>query len=220
MSFWQRHFPQQIDIWLLIAPLALLILLHPTPSQSQNTEDATPAETVDTVFQIIQRYHTEIITESERASLENNDYSNLYDQIEQYVAIELIAKHTYGRKYIELSPEQKREYIHLSKNLLQRAMTAEIIKHNIQLPSEFTEKVRSNRAGLTFLLPISGKVSSFMISLRRIDNSWKIFDVNRDGVSMVRNMMQQVRPLIKRDGYDGVIAKLKELLSTDIPSTH
>lgn len=136
--------------------------------------------------------------------------------IREYVAIRLITPHIYGREYLKLTDIQKHEFQAELLILLENSLTDVIQKNEIVLPEILEEKVRKNRSLVKFSITKPPKTSSYMFTMRKIDNSWKIFDVNVDGASMLKNFMYQIRPIVKKDGFQGVLKKLQEI-SADLP---
>jgi phospholipid transport system substrate-binding protein len=50
-------------------------------------------------------------------------------------------------------------------------------------------------------------------SMRRVGSAWKVFDVSTEGVSMVRNYRSQFNRIIARDGWDGLVNRMRDHLA-------
>ncbi len=59
-------------------------------------------------------------------------------------------------------------------------------------------------------------------SMHLVGDAWRVFDVNTDGVSLVRNYQQQFNRIIASDGWAGLIRRMEQRLAdgSATASTH
>ena len=48
--------------------------------------------------------------------------------------------------------------------------------------------------------------------MKKVGNVWRVFDIATDGVSLVRNYRTQFNRIITRDGWDALIARMRDRL--------
>ncbi len=48
--------------------------------------------------------------------------------------------------------------------------------------------------------------------MMKVGNTWRVFDISTDGVSLVRNYRTQFNRIIERDGWDALIARMRDRL--------
>lgn len=51
--------------------------------------------------------------------------------------------------------------------------------------------------------------------LRLVEGQWRVYDIRTDGVSLVRNYRRQFNRIIERDGWDGLLGRMRERLNED-----
>ena len=52
-------------------------------------------------------------------------------------------------------------------------------------------------------------------SMSEDDEEWRVFDIATDGVSLVKNYKRQFRRIIRKEGWDGLIARMQRKLEAD-----
>ena len=49
-------------------------------------------------------------------------------------------------------------------------------------------------------------------ALHQVEGKWRVFDVVTDGVSMVRNYRGQFARILRKDGWDGLLQRMRDRL--------
>jgi phospholipid transport system substrate-binding protein len=123
----------------------------------------------------------------------------------------LMAKLTLGRKYWPgLTPEQKERFTQLFIDRLRTSYLARItlytdekvryrpsvsIKQKIHIPTELVSK---------------DKTISILYKFHESDSSWKIYDLEIQGVSIIRSYRSQFQQILKSGTIDDLLAKLEK----------
>ncbi|MFW6323896.1 MAG: ABC transporter substrate-binding protein [Desulfovibrionales bacterium] len=156
---------------------------------------------------------TETLSQAMNAS--ELDFSGRYDLIrpvvEDLFALELMARLSTGRYWRDLSPDQREQLISLYAD-----WSAASYANRFDEPgSTFEvnpEVTRTNQGILvesSLLRPDNGSVA-FTYMLRPAESKWRIFDIRVRGVSQLANTRAQFVPLLKNEGFDGLVRSIRE----------
>ena len=121
-----------------------------------------------------------------------------------------MSKRVLGRTWRKLNPEQRQEFIELFTRLLQYAYVGKIEDY-ADTPVKFVgQRIRGNRAEVKTELDNQGKPVAVSYIMLLKGDKWMIYDVVAEGVSLVRNYMEQFRDIIRKQGYEGLTERLRE----------
>ncbi len=188
----------------LVCIVAVVSIIFSATVTALAFQPASPIEVLNGITSTLKR-----LKETGEKSLYFEHASKL---VASHVAINEVAAHVYGREFSDLPRERQDRFIRLVTKLLSAAITEELLKNIQELPPDSVEKIHQGRAKITFSLPFEDRDSRYAVEMREIAGRWIIFDINIDGVSMLRNMMYQVRSVRKSGGYEGVIDKLDQMI--------
>jgi phospholipid transport system substrate-binding protein len=130
-----------------------------------------------------------------------------------------LSRRALGEHEGRATPAQRTEFVNLLRQLVERS-------YQKNLESTSTYEVRY--LGAT---PASGAVTvrtvaksrtngrapeiSIDYTLHQVGGEWRVFDVATDGVSLVRNYRAQFHRIVARDGFDALLAKMRERLANE-----
>lgn len=118
-----------------------------------------------------------------------------------------------GKHWRTASPTQKEEFKKQFRDLLIRTYASALSKYQNQTiefkplrmqPGDKEVTVRSE------ILQPGGQPIAVDYSLEKTPQSWKVYDIVIEGVSLVTNYRGQFAEEVKRSGLDGLIQKLSE----------
>ncbi len=145
------------------------------------------------------------------------DTSKIFALVEQTVLprfdFERMSRLVLGRYWPDASDVQKQAFTNEFSELLVRTYATALlnysgqeIKYSPVNAPEGAEEVRVN----TEVSEAGGPPIPINYSLYDTGETWKVFDVTIDGVSLVSNYRSSFASQIRRYGLDGLIAKIKE----------
>lgn len=189
----------------LFASVALLASLSFAPAAF-----AGPAQ--DTV----QARRNEVVAKLKEASSPEREkkiaaiVANLFD-------FDAMAKESLGKNWNDLTDEQKVEFTGLLKQLVQRSLEKNIkTTQNYDVAfigeeavgDDILVKTRATKKG------DSDDPLAIDYVMHKVSDAWKSIDVVTEGASMVGNYRSQFRRVIAKDGFAGLIKKMKEKLKS------
>ena len=180
-----------------------ILLLAPTQLLAQDTPDE-PLEVLKT--------NTEKIRELVRQSkTEEEMRGNVKDLMDSFVNFEEFGELSLGKQWKTLTEEQRKVYLAQFKELLQRTYL-----RRFKPGKEFTVKYRSGTRfnkdkdrGEIQTTIISGDVEADVDYRFHNAGGWRAYDMIVDDVSIMRNYRKSFLKILKKDGFDALISKMK-----------
>ncbi|WP_169737401.1 MlaC/ttg2D family ABC transporter substrate-binding protein [Desulfobulbus elongatus] len=124
-----------------------------------------------------------------------------------------MSKRVIGQQWRSLSEKEQAEFEALFTQLLQYAYVGKIEDYSGQRIQYLQQRIRGERAEVQTLLVDENKSIpiSYIMLLR--NDQWMAYDIVVEGVSLVRNYMEQFSEILRKDGYPGLVAQLKEKIA-------
>ena len=72
------------------------------------------------------------------------------------------------------------------------------------------ERVQGERAQVSTQIEYQGKAVPLSYIMNNSDGRWMVYDINIEGVSLIRNYMEQFRSILNKDKYPGLIKMIEE----------
>ena len=121
-----------------------------------------------------------------------------------------MSKRVLGQQWRDLNDSEQKDFEDLFTQMLQYAYIGKIDDYTGQNVEFTQQRVKGERAEVQTLLVDKDKsVSVSYIMLLRGDQ-WMAYDVVVEGVSLIRNYMEQFKEILKKDGYVGLVRQVKE----------
>jgi phospholipid transport system substrate-binding protein len=121
-----------------------------------------------------------------------------------------MSKRVIGQQWRNLSEKEQGEFEQLFTQLLQYAYVEKIDEYSGQQVQFTQQRIKGERAEVQTLLVDKDKsIPVFYIMLLRGDQ-WMAYDVVVEGVSLVRNYMEQFSEILRKDGYPGLVKQIEQ----------
>ncbi len=150
--------------------------------------------------------------------LQNEDFKNdpkcdrcqkIIDIAKEHFDFREMSKRVLGRQWRKLSPEEKDHFVTLFTRLLQYAYIGKIKDYAGQ-QVEFTgQRIKGKRAEVKTLLVDRDKTIPVSYIMLLKGDQWMTYDVVVEGVSLVRNYMEQFREILRKEKYAGLVKRLE-----------
>lgn len=126
---------------------------------------------------------------------------------------EEMGKRTLGRTWKKLNAAQQKEFVELFQEFLSNTYAGNVDGYS----GERVEYIKERRKGK--FAEVQTKVISEKSEARldyrllKNSNSWRVYDVVIDGVSLVKNFRGQFARIIKTTGFEGLLEKLRSKIA-------
>ena len=189
---------------------SIFILLASSMSLSAFADERTPEQIVEqTSSEILQ-----IINEqSERIKTEEGYVNQVIDDLVlPVIDLQSMGKLILGKHWKTASDEQRQQFIEQFKAMLIRTYAKSIADYGhakvTVLPSQTEQKKKRHRVKSELDLG-TGTPLQVDYVFRRKDDSWKVFDLVVDGLSLIKNFRTSFSQEISETSLDALIERLK-----------
>ncbi|HEY5975804.1 MAG TPA: ABC transporter substrate-binding protein [Geobacteraceae bacterium] len=193
---------------LILPILFLAMLLAPA---------AAVASVTDEVKAVVDRVVT-IVADKEMKKPKNEDKRRaaLGKAIGTIFDYGEMAKLSLGVHWRERTPAERQEFVKLFRTLLEHSYADKIESYNDEKIAYLKENVEGDSAEVRSKI-VTAKREEFTLDyrLKKEGGKWMVYDVVIEGVSLVANYRSQFNRIVRGQGYDALVKKLKEK-STEI----
>ena len=189
-----------LNAW-LYAAFSLLILSQPVIA-----DDKIPAEDflkskLDSVFEVLQK---ENLDQQAKSKAVVEIVTPMFD-------FRLMAKLSLGKKYWpDLSPDQRERFAELFIERLRGSYLDKLTAYTDEkIIYESPVAVKSKVHVPTQLISKGNKIS-MLYKLYPSSNSWKIYDVEIQGVSIIRSYRSQFNEILQKGTFDDLLQKMEK----------
>ncbi len=122
-----------------------------------------------------------------------------------------MAKRSLSRQWRKLSEKQKDEFVELYRGLLERTYLKKIEAYQNEKIIYKGQRTRGKYA-IVKTLVVTSKQTEIPVDYKLLKkgDSWIVYDVIIEGVSLVNNYRRQFKSIIRRSSYEGLVKMLKE----------
>ena len=174
---------------------------------SQSAASATPDPTEQ--FRPFLKKVTDILVDPQLKTIPKNEQGRkIISVVREHFDFREMSKRVLGQQWRELNAQEQGEFEDLFTQLLQYAYIGKIDDYSGQ-EVEFTlQRIKGERAEVQTLLVDKGKTIpvSYIMLLR--GEQWMAYDVVIEGVSLVRNYMEQFKEILTKEGYAGLVKQI------------
>lgn len=119
-----------------------------------------------------------------------------------------------GKEWKSLSQEKQDHFQVLFTKLLENAYIGKFESYSGQEIQYTGERVKGDRAIVSTQIENNGQLMPVDYIMTKKEDRWMVYDINIEGVSLVRNYMEQFQSILRRDKFDGLVKLLEEKNST------
>ena len=121
-----------------------------------------------------------------------------------------MSRRVLGDTWNELSEEDQDYFVSQFTKLLENVYIGKLESYGGRSYDFVAERIKGKRAQVTTLIPYDeSKIPVHYIMQRELDK-WMVYDINIEGVSLVRNYMEQFRTILRKEQYDGLIKIIED----------
>lgn len=130
-----------------------------------------------------------------------------------------MSKRVLGRTWQEIDAKERDNFTSLMTRLLENVYIGKLESYSGQTLEYTGETIKEDRGQVSVLLDNAGVKIPIHYIMRKAETRWMVYDINIEGVSLVRNYQEQFRAILRQDKYEGLVKVLKEKIdsfSTDL----
>lgn len=192
----------------LAASLYCAVMQAAMADNDGNELSKVETELKDTVTDVLSVLRNEQLSREEKAE-------RIMEIISPIFRFELMAKLTLGRRHwSQLSESQRAEFIelfmkHLRMSYIGKAERFADRKIHYMDPT-WAGNEGGNRCVMNTYVLINGKKNALRYKFYKKDDEWKVYDIEIEGVSLIRSYGSQYRNQMEKGGAENLFANIRE----------
>ncbi|HBH29149.1 MAG TPA: hypothetical protein DDX99_09950 [Desulfofustis sp.] len=121
-----------------------------------------------------------------------------------------MSRRVLGRTWNELSDDERDYFVTQMTKLLENVYVGTLESYSGETVSFVGERIKGRRAQVTTLISDGQESIPVHYIMQQVQAQWLVYDINVEGVSLVRNYMEQFRAIIRKEQYEGLIKAIEE----------
>jgi phospholipid transport system substrate-binding protein len=121
-----------------------------------------------------------------------------------------MCKRVLGRTWQEISQTDRERFTEMMTKLLENAYIGKLEDYHFQKIDYLEEKVQDDRAQVTTQVEKDDVKLPVYYILQLTGGKWMVYDINIEGVSLVRNYMEQFRSILRTDKFEGLVKIIED----------
>jgi phospholipid transport system substrate-binding protein len=185
---------------LLYSLFSLLLLSQVVTADDKSAAEEFLKGKLDAVFTVLQNKD---LSQQARNSEVVEIVTPMFD-------FKLMGKLSLGKKYWpDLSPEQKERFTELFIERLRQSYLNKLTAYTDEKIIYESPVAVKKKVHVPTLLISKGKKISMLYKLYPATNSWKIYDVEIQGVSIIRSYRSQFNEILQKGTFDDLLQKME-----------
>jgi phospholipid transport system substrate-binding protein len=121
-----------------------------------------------------------------------------------------MCKRVLGKTWQEITPADQVHFTELMTKLLENVYIGKLEEYHYQSIDYIEEKVQGDRAQVTTMVNKADVKLPVYYILQDTSSGWMVYDINIEGVSLVRNYMEQFRSILRTDSFQSLVKIIEE----------
>lgn len=115
-----------------------------------------------------------------------------------------------GRTWQEIDAKEQDHFTQLMTKLLENVYIGKLESYSGQTIEFAGESIKGDRAQVSTILDDNGAKIPIHYIMRKAEDRWMVYDINIEGVSLIRNYQEQFKSILRQDKYEGLVKVLEE----------
>ena len=174
----------------------LFTLLFAASSFALPSPQARVEEMVNSVLGVLQNAE---LSEAEKKA-------EISGRVQEYLNVKSISRRTLGTYWDGATEEQRQQFSTLFVRILEGTYLNRMEGYSDGAVKYLKQRVKGNKAIVDTMVVSKELEIPVQYKMIYADGNWQIFDLVLEGISLVRNYRSSYGEIIRRDGYEGLLA--------------
>lgn len=136
--------------------------------------------------------------------------AKIMSQIKQGFDFEEMSKRVVGKTWLQLDKKDRVYFTELMTKLLENVYVGKLESYSGESVEFAGETVKGKRAQVTTVINAGDIKIPVHYIMKQDGVKWMVYDINIEGVSLVRNYRQQFKPILRKDKFQGLVKVLED----------
>ncbi|MDA3903976.1 MAG: ABC transporter substrate-binding protein [Desulfuromusa sp.] len=179
---------------------ALFVLFFAASSFALPQPQARVEQMVDSILGVLQQ--PELSAEEKKAQVSG--------RVQEYLNVQSMSRRTLGDHWDSATEDQRQRFSELFVRILEGTYLSRIEDYSAGTVKYLEQRVKDDKAIIDTLIVSNELEIPVQYKMIYEQGSWQVFDLVIEGVSLVRNYRSSYGEIIRRKGYDGLLALMDE----------
>jgi phospholipid transport system substrate-binding protein len=124
-----------------------------------------------------------------------------------------MSKRVLGKTWRQLNLDEKNDFIALFTQLVEHAYIGKIEGYSKQKVEFTDQRTKGERAQVNTHIIYTDNVISVSYIMLLKEGKWMVYDIVVEGVSLVRNYMEQFKEIIRKEGYASLLTQVEDKIT-------
>ena len=120
-----------------------------------------------------------------------------------------MSQRTLATNWKKASDAEKQEFTDLFSQLIQSSYVGKLEAYTNETVEYVTEKTKGRKALVETVIKTASADIPLNYKMYSKDGNWLVYDVIIEGVSLISNYRSSYQTIVKKEGFDGLMAKMK-----------
>ncbi len=121
-----------------------------------------------------------------------------------------MSKRVLGSTWRKIDDKQKVYFTELMTKLLENNYVGQLENYSGQKVEFVGERIKKNRAQVSTLIENNGAKLPVHYIMSKDNANWMVYDINIEGVSLVRNYRAEFKSILQREKFEGLVSVLEK----------
>lgn len=121
-----------------------------------------------------------------------------------------MSKRVLGKTWNDIDGTEQERFTVLMTKLLENVYIGKFENYSGPEAKFAGETVKGDRAQVTTLIENDGLELPVHYIMQEQDGKWMVYDINIEGVSLIRNYREQFKSILRKENYEGLVKVLEE----------
>lgn len=121
-----------------------------------------------------------------------------------------MSKRVLGKTWRKIDENERDSFTRLMTKLLENVYIGKLEGYSGSTIEYAAEAVKGKRAQVTTLVENDGVKLPVHYIMKKYPDGWMVYDINIEGVSLVRNYQQQFKSILRKERYPGLVKVIEK----------
>ncbi len=121
-----------------------------------------------------------------------------------------MSKRVLGKKWRQIDEQERDRFTALMTKLLENVYIGKLESYSGEQIEFVGETIKGKRAQVTTIVENGDVEIPVHYIMRQTGSKWLVYDINIEGVSLVRNYQEQFKSILRKDDYEGLVKVLED----------
>ena len=148
-------------------------------------------------------------------NLKGNDHlverrAKILSLIKNHFDFREMSERVLGKTWRVIDDKERDRFTALMTKLLENVYIGKLESYSGQEIEYVAERIKGKRAQVTVLIENGDVKIPVHYIMRKTESKWLVYDINIEGVSLVRNYQEQFKSILRKDDYQGLVKVIED----------